>query len=174
MDAYLGEIRIFCGTFAPQGWAFCEGQILPISAYSTIFSLFGTTYGGDGKTTFGLPDLRGSVPLGVGQGAGLSDYQWGEKAGSPSYIAPVPPHSHPFYGTTVLASQTTVQGGVFGSAGGRAPLDRYSDGSANTTLTATTISVTPQTGATPVSDMQPYLPLNFIVCLTEGVYPVRG
>src|SRR5271166_5833783 len=96
-DPFLGEIRIFGGTFAPLGWAFCQGQLLPIAQNTALFSLLGTTYGGDGVSNFALPDLRGRVPMGMGQGPGLSPYVQGQMGGAESVTLTtqqMPPHSH--------------------------------------------------------------------------------
>src|ERR1700726_881868 len=94
---YVGEIRIFAGNFAPSGWMFCEGQLLPISEYETLFNLIGTTYGGDGQTTFALPDLRGRVPISMGQAPNTSNYTIGQNGGTESITlsnAQMPQHSH--------------------------------------------------------------------------------
>jgi microcystin-dependent protein len=97
-DPFVGEIRMFAGNFAPRGWAFCNGQLIPISQNTALFSLLGTTYGGDGRSTFALPDLRGRVPLHAGQGSGLSDYPLGSRGGSEQVVlttAQLPAHSQP-------------------------------------------------------------------------------
>jgi len=97
MEGFLGEVRMFAGNFAPRSWAFCEGQLLPISSNSALFSILGTIYGGDGRSTFALPDLRGRVPVGAGNGPGLSDYREGAKGGresGPITIAEMPSHNH--------------------------------------------------------------------------------
>src|SRR5438309_6712992 len=99
MDPFVAEIRIFPFNFAPKGWAFCHGQLLPISQNTALFSLLGTMYGGDGKSTFGLPDLQGQTAVSYGQGAGLSDYAQGEQVGAPSVTllsSEMPAHSHFF------------------------------------------------------------------------------
>jgi microcystin-dependent protein len=93
-DPFLGEIRMFGFNFPPRGWAFCDGQLLPISSYTALFSLLGTTFGGDGITTFGLPDLRGRVPIHVGSGPGLSPYIWGQKGGVETITEPSHNHEH--------------------------------------------------------------------------------
>jgi microcystin-dependent protein len=89
MEPFIGEITMFAGNFAPRGWAFCDGQLLPISQYSALFSILGTTYGGDGRTTFGLPDMRGRVGIHAGSGPGLSTYRLGQKAGSEKAALPL-------------------------------------------------------------------------------------
>jgi microcystin-dependent protein len=97
MDPFIGQLMLFAGNFAPRGWAFCNGQLLPINQNTALFSLLGTTYGGDGRNTFGLPDLRGRVPIGMGQGPGFANIQQGEMAGSPTVTltsAQMPAHNH--------------------------------------------------------------------------------
>jgi len=114
MDQMLGEVRIFAGNFAPRGWAFCAGQLLAISQNSALFSLLGTTYGGDGRTTFALPDLRGRAPIGVGQGPGLTNRLWGQRSGSETHtmnITELPTHSH----AAVFQSTGTTHGTAIGT-----------------------------------------------------------
>jgi len=121
MEPFLGEIKMFAGNFAPRNWAFCDGQLLGISQYDALFSLLGTIYGGDGRTTFGLPDLRGRIPIHMGTGPGLSNYRIGQKAGAENVtltVSQLPPHTHPSASTnapnagtargTLLATQTDV------------------------------------------------------------------
>ncbi|MEN9798594.1 MAG: hypothetical protein RL653_2290, partial [Pseudomonadota bacterium] len=99
MDPFLGEIKLFAGNFAPTGWAFCHGQLLPIAQNSALFSLLGTTYGGNGQTTFALPDLRGRIPVGFGQGPGLTNRNLGDMSGVESVtlqVSNLPQHAHPF------------------------------------------------------------------------------
>jgi microcystin-dependent protein len=106
MDPFIGEIKMFAGNFAPRGWALCDGQLLTVSQNDALFSLFGTIYGGDGRTTFGLPDMRGRVPLHQGQGNGLTDRRIGLKVGTESEtltINNIPTHNHSFQATTDLA-----------------------------------------------------------------------
>src|SRR3979409_2110742 len=113
---YIGEIRLFGGTFAPAGWAMCQGQLMPISENDTLFQLIGTTYGGDGQETFGLPDLQGRVPIHAGQGPRLSQtYQIGEKAGVESVTLTtnsIPGHSHPLIGQPGNGNQPSPSGNV--------------------------------------------------------------
>lgn len=114
MDQMLGEVRIFAGNFAPRGWAFCAGQLLAISQNSALFSLLGTTYGGDGRTTFGLPDLRGRAPIGVGQGPGLTNRLWGQRSGGETHtmnITELPTHTH----AAVFQSTGGAQGTAVGT-----------------------------------------------------------
>src|SRR5687768_794951 len=112
-DPFVAEIRMFGFNFAPRGWAFCDGQLMPISQNTALFSLLGTTYGGDGKTTFALPDLRGSAPMFFGQGPGLSLHDIGESSGSETVTliqSEIPAHSHSFMASTQLALENRAQG----------------------------------------------------------------
>jgi microcystin-dependent protein len=169
---YIGEIRMFGGNYAPLGWMFCDGSLLPISQYDALFALLGTTYGGDGVTTFGLPDLRGRVPISQGQGPGLSPYALGQMAGSEQVtLVPgqLPAHTH-----TALAS--VVAGNSGGPAGHAWAL--------TTTLTpystdATQIqpmaagAVGSVGGSQSHDNLMPYLTVNFIIAL-EGIFPTSS
>src|ERR1700752_4137953 len=108
----VGEIRMFAGNFAPAGWMFCEGQLLPISEYETLFNLIGTTYGGDGQSTFALPDLRGRVPMHFGNGFALAETGGAEEV--TLTVSQIPAHNHPFLATTSFGTQSTPQGNVLG------------------------------------------------------------
>lgn len=156
---YIGEIQIFAGNFAPLGWAFCNGQLLSIAEYSTLFTLIGTTYGGDGQTTFALPDLRGRIPIHMGQGPGLSNRTIGEMSGMESVtlnINQMPAHSH-------LMATGTVRGTGTQGAG-------LTSGTQLSTLTSpTTTSVG---GSQPHENMPPYLCISYIIAL-EGIYPAQ-
>src|SRR3954466_11281613 len=110
---YVGEIRMFAGNFAPAGWMFCEGQLLPISENETLFNLIGTTYGGDGQSTFGLPDLRGRLPLHQGNGFILAETGGAEEV--TLNVNQIPAHSHPFFATNDTATATNPQGNVLGT-----------------------------------------------------------
>src|SRR6202165_5378460 len=109
---YVGEIRMFAGNFAPAGWMFCEGQLLPISEYETLFNLIGTTYGGDGQSTFALPDLRGRLPLHQGNGFTLAETGGVEEV--TLTVSQIPAHNHPFLATTNLANQVSAANNVLG------------------------------------------------------------
>src|SRR5512144_2109827 len=111
---YVGEIRMFAGNFAPAGWMFCEGQLLPISEYETLFNLIGTTYGGDGQSTFALPDLRGRVPLHFGNGFTLAETGGVETV--TLTVSQIPAHTHPLLATSTLATQSNVSGNVLAQA----------------------------------------------------------
>ena len=187
MEGIIGEIRMFGGNFAPKSWAFCEGQLLPIQTNTALFSILGTSYGGNGTTTFGLPDLRGRSPVGMGHGPGLSNINIGEMSGTEVVtltVPQLPAHSAPVSvavaipassaGTSVAAapSDTAVLGPV--AAAGR-PGTLYATDAADTTLkpfnaTGTTSSV----GANmPVQIRDPYMGTNFIIAL-QGIFPTRN
>jgi microcystin-dependent protein len=170
MDPFVAEIRIFGFNFPPKGWASCEGQLMPISQNTALFSLVGTVYGGDGKATFGLPDLQGSVPMHPGQGPGLANRFLGEMSGSPFITlldSEMPSHSH-----NLMASQSDSvsriptsrlpAGGV--GVGAYAPL-------ANTTTMALTAAVV-SGGSLPHNNYMPTLVLNFCIAL-QGTFPSR-
>src|SRR3982750_4684316 len=117
MDPFVAEIRIFPFNFAPKGWAFCDGQILPLSQNTALFSLLGTTYGGDGKSNFALPDMQGNAPMHPGQGPGLSLHDLGETGGSETVSllqSEIPSHSHPLKGTSGIANQNNPSGLLLG------------------------------------------------------------
>lgn len=163
---YIGEIRMFGGNFAPLGWSFCDGSILPISSYTALFSLLGTTYGGDGTTTFALPDLRGRVP--VHAGTGLFTATMGDMAGVESVTlttAQIPAHTHALQATTSFATSSDPAGNAF--AQGQA-VKEYSTFAPDTTLASGTTSAAG--GSQPHDNFQPYLCLNFIIAL-QGVFP---
>jgi microcystin-dependent protein len=179
MDPFVAEIRIFPFNFAPKGWALCDGQILPISQNTALFSLLGTTYGGDGKSNFALPNLQGNVPMFYGQGQGLSLYSIGEQGGSPTVTVlttELPSHNH-----TVMA--TTVQGTSNDPNGNMLSEGHYSNQTASGNLAYYTAATTPQVQMNPLmiapagnsfphNNMMPYLTLNFCIAL-QGVYPPR-
>lgn len=172
-DPFVAEIRIVGFNFPPTGWAYCNGQLLPISQNTALFSLLGTFYGGDGKSTFGLPDLQGSVPIAQGQGAGLSDRFLGEVSGASSITlltTEMPLHTH-----VAMAdgggggNQATPAGNSWSSLSGRTPPSLYAN-SANTTMSPFATSITGS--SLPHNNMQPYLALNFIIAL-QGIFPAR-
>ncbi|NDW10798.1 phage tail protein [Dysgonomonas sp. 520] len=175
VDTYIGEIRMFAGNFAPAGWAFCNGQILPISQNSALFSIIGTTYGGDGKTNFALPNLQGRAPLQPGQGEGLSLYQLGEQGGSETVTllqSELPSHTH-----IVTVTQPEIKtAGTSDDPTGKYPavsiVTPYGTTS-DTTMAAPDVSVSPSGGGNqPMNNMQPYLTVNYIIAL-QGIYPPR-
>jgi len=172
----IAEIRLFAGNFAPRGWAFCQGQILSIAQNTALFSLLGTTYGGNGQTTFALPDLRGRVPVGTGQGPGLPSVNLGEMAGAPTHTlisTEMPAHNHTAQATGVSSAGNTTAPGGAAWAGSTARDNVYSTSAPNTPMAANTVSVGLAGGSQPHNNMQPYLGMNYIIAL-EGVYPSRN
>jgi len=171
-EPFIGEIVMFGGDFAPRGWAKCEGQLLQISQYSALFSLIGTRYGGDGSTTFALPDLRGRVPMHYGLGPGLSTYIQGESGGTETNmltVANLPAHNHSINAVTADGN-TSAPGGNL-PAGTKLLDKEYSDATATTTMNATMVSSTG--GGQAVNNMQPYLTVTYIIAL-QGIYPTRN
>lgn len=172
VETFLGEIRMFAGNFAPTGWAFCQGQLLPIAQNQALFSLLGTTYGGDGRTTFALPDLRGRVPVGFGQGPGLSNRVIGEQFGSELVtlnINQMPSHNHTVNAVTTEGNQNLPTNSLPANT---KTLDKeYSNANANTTMKATMVN--PTGGNQPFGVTQPSLGVNFIIAL-QGIYPSRN
>tara|TARA_R110002073_G_scaffold233329_2_gene394526 strand:+ start:13050 stop:13640 length:591 start_codon:yes stop_codon:yes gene_type:complete len=172
-DNTLGEIRIFAGNFAPRGWALCEGQILPINENQALFSLLGTTYGGDGRTTFALPDLRGRAPMHAGNGPGLTPRSLGEKGGAVYNILTIPQmpsHSHTAsFNVSTLAGIVTM---ISQTAMLATRNDAYSSNTTpNEYLGSVTSSNVGNNSAVP--NIQPYLGLNYIICLS-GNFPSRN
>lgn len=170
-EAFIGEIRFFGGNFAPRGWAFCDGQLLAINQYQALFSLLGTTYGGDGRTTFALPDARGRAMIHAGQGPGLSARRLGEKAGTQTNTLTVdqmPAHSHAQRAATAEADSASPQGAVLGGTG----RDRiYSGGTADTAMSGDVIGSTG--GGQAVNNMPPYVTTSCIIAL-QGIFPSRS
>lgn len=170
-DQFVAEIRIFTGSFAPKGWAFCNGQLLPISQNTALFSLLGTTYGGDGKSTFALPNLQGMAPMFYGQGAGLSFHDIGESSGSQTVTlldSEMPAHRHTVGVVADLATSSGIPGPQ--SSLSIANIPTYNS-TANTTMSPSELSVFG--GSQPHNNMQPYLTLNFIIAL-QGIFPPRS
>jgi microcystin-dependent protein len=176
VNPFVAEIRIFAGNFAPRGWALCNGQLMPNSQNTALFSLLGTTYGGDGKSNFGLPNLQGGAPIQAGQGAGLSLRALGEKGGEPTVTllqSQMPSHNHQW----MFASA-----GRFGGNSNSPTNNSLSDGVAtdfaycassasNVNMSATGLSITG--GNQPHNNMPPFLGVTFIMAL-QGVFPPRG
>lgn len=169
---FVGEIRMFAGNFAPQGWMFCEGQLLPISENDTLFNLIGTTYGGDGQQTFALPDLRGRIPIHMGAGSGLSSRTIGELSGVETVTLTqnqIPIHSHSFMGTSSTASATSPSNNVVASP---TAIDLYRPTAVPAaTMAANALGV--QGGTQPHDNEQPFLCVSFIISLF-GIYPTQG
>jgi len=174
---FIGEIKMFGGTFAPRGYAFCDGQLLPIAQNSALFSLLGTTYGGDGRTTFALPDLRGRVAIHQGNGPGLSNYRLGQKAGAESVTlttAQLPPHSHAATAHAVApAGNSNDAAGNFWADDAGGASATYHGGPANATMNAGAVSIANAGGGSPHTNVQPYLVINYIIALV-GLFPSRS
>ena len=191
MDEFIGTIKAFGFSWAPRGWASCDGQLLAIAQYQALFSLLGTTYGGDGRTTFGLPDLRGRVPISQGTGSGLSNRKMGTKSGTETNVlntAQMPAHAHQVnftgQGATASVSVPSVNddGTLEESEGNilaNSPNGYAAASSADATLAAFsspltgTAATTSQGGNSPVNNMPPFLAVNYCICL-EGIYPSRN
>jgi len=173
-DPFVAEIRIFCGNFAPRGWAFCNGQLLPISQNTALFSLLGTTYGGDGRSTFALPDLQGRAPLQQGQGPGLSLYDLGEAAGETTVTlltTELPGHKHVANAVNALGNSNSPASAVWAEGGIGRQLDPlYSTAAPNRQMSPAASSVAG--GNVPHNNMSPYLSLTFIIAL-QGIFPQR-
>jgi microcystin-dependent protein len=169
-EPFLGEIRMFGFSFAPDGWALCNGQLLPISQNTALFSLLGTTYGGDGTTTFALPDLQSRVPVHQGQGAGLSSRVQGQAGGTETVTlaaTQMPEHTHP-----VKASSSAAASGIpEGRAMARSSSHIYHDPDASTVMNAKMLG--DAGGSEPHGNIQPYLVLNFCISLT-GIFPSQS
>jgi microcystin-dependent protein len=162
-EPFLSEIRMTSFGFAPKGWALCNGQLLPINQNQALFSLLGTTYGGDGRVNFALPDLQGRVPIHMGAGATL-----GQKAGEQAHtlaIAEIPTHTHTLNGSSSNAAQPIPTGNLLAR---QAPANPYIAPTALNTMNAGSVPVTG--GSQPHTNMQPYLTLNFCIAL-QGIFP---
>jgi microcystin-dependent protein len=172
MDPFVAEIRIFPFNFPPKGWAFCDGQILPISQNTALFSLLGTTYGGDGKSNFALPNMQGNAPMHPGQGPGLSLHDLGETSGSETVTlleSEIPAHSHGVQAQNVPLGDVATPGGN--------TLSRPASGNLYASASTSVVpmapqAITPAGGDQPHNNMMPYLTLNFCIAL-QGVYPPR-
>ena len=160
---YVGEIRMFAGNFAPAGWMFCEGQLLPISEYETLFNLIGTTYGGDGQSTFGLPDLRGRLPIHYGNGFTLAETGGVETI--TLTVSQIPAHSHPLLVSSQNALSAQPAGAVLGQP---TTIDAYRVAVPDSSLAPTSISSVG--GSQPHDNFQPYLCVSFIISLF-GIFP---
>jgi len=161
---YVGEIRMFAGNFNPNGWMLCEGQLLPISEYETLFNLIGTSYGGDGQSTFALPDLRGRVPLHFGNGFTLAETGGVEEV--TLTVQQIPSHNHPYIASTAAANSNSAANQVLAQSTQRAV---YYEASTTTNLAPNSISP-PVGGSQPHTNFQPYLCINFIISLF-GIFP---
>ncbi len=174
-EPFIGEIRMFGGNFAPVGWALCDGRLLSISQYQALFAILGTTFGGNGQTTFAVPDLRGRVPMNWGQGPGLSPRTLGEISGSENVTllsTQMPAHSHSLHASGAQGDQFSPEGNV------SALLVNSSGQPENAYSAVPNTSMAPQAigaagGSQPHQNMQPYLCVSFIIAL-EGIFPSRS
>ena len=172
-DPFVAEIRIFPFNFAPRGWAFCDGQLMPISQNTALFSLLGTTYGGNGTSTFALPDLQGSVPVHPGQGPGLSLHDLGEQGGSETVTlleSEIPAHTHALAASAAAGVARSPSGELFANQSGG--VNSYAALAAPTALLAAAACGVAG-GGQPHNNLAPYLTLNFCIAL-QGFYPPRG
>lgn len=172
-DQFVAEIRIFTGNFAPRGWALCNGQLLPISQNTALFSLIGTFYGGNGVSNFQLPNLQGCVPIGAGSAPGLSPYSVGEVGGSPTVTLiqnEMPSHNHTFSADPAAKkeSDTVANNSPAAAATGT---NFYSTTAPNVNMNPQMLSIAGQ--SLPHDNMQPYLTLNFCIAL-QGIFPSRN
>jgi microcystin-dependent protein len=177
MESFLGQLALFPYNFAPQGWAMCEGQVLPIQQYTALFSLLGTNFGGNGTSTFALPDLRGRVPIGQGQGPGLSPYVVGEQQGVESVALTantIPAHSHAFQAFASPATTNAPSGALpaegHSTGRGAPPVNTYAASGTPVALAAS--QALPAGGSQPHNNLQPYLTLNWCIAL-QGIFPSR-
>lgn len=171
---FVGEIRIFCGNFAPRGWAFCNGQLLAISSNTALFSLLGTNYGGNGVSTFGLPNLQGRNPLHRGQGPGLTSYVLGEIGGVETVTlnsTQIPSHTHTAQADSTGGGGTAPTAGAYWGTVARGGTPPY--GPATNLAAMNPALLSNVGGGLPHNNMSPYLALTFIVAL-QGIYPARS
>ncbi|MEP3437318.1 MAG: tail fiber protein [Hoeflea sp.] len=170
-EPFVGEIRMFAGNFAPRGWAFCDGQLLAVSQNDALFSLLGTIYGGDGRTTFSLPDMRGRLPIHAGQGPGLSERRLGAKGGAEAVTLTVnqlPSHTHPAQGTPANGDLPDPAGNRLGSNTILEPFSLTEPLDENMAASA----ITNIGGSRSHSNLMPFLCVHFIIALF-GIYPSR-
>jgi microcystin-dependent protein len=182
-EFYIGQVVLFAGNFAPVGWVLCDGTLLQISQYDALYSILGTTYGGDGQSTFGVPDLRGAVPVSAGQGRSRSNYVLGQTAGSESVTltsSQMPGHTHAVVPSAAVnvSSQAGDQTSPGNNFFAKTTIALYNaTGGAGNTLNAAvatyTTSLQPAGGSQPLPTMSPYLVMNYCMC-TEGIYPPQG
>ncbi|RSK42376.1 phage tail protein [Hymenobacter perfusus] len=178
MDAFLGEIRLMGFSYAPKGWLFCQGQLLSVSANQALFSLLGTMYGGDGRTTFALPDLRGRVALGAGQGPGLARYVQGQTGGTENVtLTPdsMPKHEHPFTGGTIKTAAAAEFLQIDQSYPAAGTVTQFAMGKPNATLATSILpnTLAPMGGNQPHENRQPMAVMNYAIA-TQGYFPSRG
>lgn len=172
-EPFIAEIKIFGGNFAPRNFALCDGQLLAIAQNTALFSLLGTTYGGDGRTTFALPDLRGRVPIHPGNGPGLTSRRLGERGGAEDVtlnVNQIPAHNHSANAVTPAGNSNDAAGNYWADDAGVSS-GTYHTGPANAAMNAGTIGNTG--GSQPHPNMQPFLAVNFIIALF-GIFPSRS
>ncbi len=174
-DPFIGEIRMFASYFAPRGWALCDGQLLSIPQHDALFSLLGITYGGDGRTNFGLPDLRGRMPIHKGTGSGLSSRSWGERGGAETAtvsIAQLPSHSHAHHGAVQKAGRSdpsdALRASYVGPTDGIPAFGNLDD----PPVPMADDTITSAGGGQAHANVQPFLCVNFIIALV-GIFPSR-
>ena len=170
-EPFIAEIRIFAGNFAPRGWAFCNGQLLPIAQNTALFSIIGTTYGGDGRSTTALPDLQGRVPMHPGRGPGLTERRLGQRGGVETVTLSeeqMPNHTHTVRVTAGPGNRPGPANAIFGRALGGLPYRPPESMVANADQT-----LAPAGGSQPHNNVAPYLTMNYIIALV-GLYPSRG
>jgi microcystin-dependent protein len=180
MDFYIGAIATFGFNFAPVNWLMCNGQLLPIADYQALYTLLGTTYGGDGVTTFGIPDLRSRVPIGTGQGPGLSNYVLGAKAGTEVTSLSVnnlAAHTHPVTGSATFAASTsgsasTPAGNYFGNSPGATPYASTTNAKMGAPTAGAIQQSSSQGGGQPFDIHSPFQGVNYCIC-AFGIYPVH-
>lgn len=175
MEPFLGEIKMFGGNFAPRGYAFCNGQLIAIAQNSALFSILGTTYGGDGITTFALPDFRGRVPMNWGQGPGLTSRQLGESSGEENHtliVNEMPSHTHTVSVLPGCSTEDAETGVPTGKIPAAVPTNAFA-AAANASMGASNGTAAPAGGSAPHNNLQPYLAVSFIIAL-EGVFPSRN
>lgn len=174
-DQFVGEIRVFGCNFAPSGWALCNGQLLPISQNTALFSLLGTYYGGDGKSTFALPDIQGSATLNQGSGPGLSERFLGEASGESSVtllVTEIPAHNHQF-NAVVNSTLPDPAGKIWGNPTNRRPPPNLFATALSAPQAMSINALTPAGNSQPHNNMMPYLVMNYCIAL-QGVFPPRG
>ena len=170
MDPFIGQIIMFAGNYAPRGWAFCDGQLLAVSQHMALFSIIGTFYGGDGRTTFALPDLRGRAPLHAGHGPGLTNRFLGSRAGTETNVlvpSQMPSHTHTLRATSGRALETNPSGKLLAAP----HADMYASGTSDVSLNSDAVGTAG--GSQPIDNMPPFLAVNYIIALT-GIYPSRS
>ncbi|TCP52627.1 microcystin-dependent protein [Tumebacillus sp. BK434] len=176
-DAYIGEIRIFAGNFAPKGWALCNGQLMSIQQNTALFAILGIQYGGDGKTTFALPNLMGNAVMNQGAGQGLTPRTMGQQVGSQNVTlltTEIPAHTHIPQAVDAIGNDSLPNGNVWSQApkpNRSAPQPDLYDPTPNVLMSPLALNVTG--GSQPHNNMQPYIAQNFIICL-QGEFPSRG